>query len=341
MLKRLPPLIAAAILAAAAGGWVAQHGAAAAAGAAPSPAARTEGVPRLGPVFVIVGENTSLRQLTSARAPYLVDRLKPRAAWLSGYRALGNSSSLGNYIEMTSGQSIACERNNASPVNLNTDRPACHQNVDNLFHQLQAAGSSWTEWNESMPNACAFYDDGTAWAGNVYSAHHNPAIYYDNIEGDVYKEDYTAAPNATCRTHVLPMGSTAPNDTSTFDAALAAGRVPRFNYIVPNDCQNGHDPCGTTNPLGQFDQFLAREVPEIQASPAYGPNSLIVIVWDEQGDVTPHDPTVGSVWLGPLVRPGVYPGSWTHASLLRTLEDGFRLPHLAQARTAPLVPIWR
>ena len=128
------------------------------------------------------------------RAPYIAGRLRRHAAWLVGYKALTNSSSLGDYIEMTSGQSIRCERNNSSPVNLNTDKPICHQKVNNIFHQLQVRGTTWKEWNESMPNPCAFVDSGTAWSGDIYSVHHNPAMYYDNIEGARYVEDYNMAP---------------------------------------------------------------------------------------------------------------------------------------------------
>ena len=94
---------------------------------------------------------------------------------------------------MTSGQSIACERNDSNPVNPNTEKSICHQKVDNIFHQLQRRHISWADWQESMPHPCAFYDDGTSWAGDVYGAHHNPAIYYDDIEGNRYVEDFNTA----------------------------------------------------------------------------------------------------------------------------------------------------
>ena len=137
------------------------------------------------------------------------------------------------------------------------------------------------------------------------------------------------------------MGTTGPNDTSAFDTALAGREMPRFNFIVPNDCENGHDPCGTKDAIRQFDDFLAREIPKIEASPSFDTHSAIVITWDEQGDGTPHDNRVGSVWLGPLVRPGTYKGTWSHASMLRTIEDGFSMGHVAHARTAnPIDTIW-
>jgi phosphatidylinositol-3-phosphatase len=245
-----------------------------------------------------------------------------------------HSSSTGDYIEMTSGQSIKCERGDSNPVNPNTDKAICHQKVNNIFNQLQTKGVSWKDWEESMPHACAFYDDGTDWAGDVYGAHHNPAIYYDDIEGDRYAEDFNKKPKAECIHHVVPMGTTAKDNTSSFDRELRKGTVPRFNYIVPNDCENGHDLCGGHNTVRQFDAFVKREVTKIKASPAWNSQSVINVTWDEQGDNSPHDLRVGSIWYGAQINPGVYKGNWTHASLLRTLEDEFGVAHISGAKTA-------
>jgi hypothetical protein len=333
---------AAGVASAGATGGLASAGAAAAhvhdSAAKPAPAASR--------VFVIVGENTSLKQVSRRDAPYLVGVLKPKAAWLVGYRAVPHSSSTGDYIEMTSGQNVKCERNDTNPVNPNTDKPICHQKTNNVFHQLQRQRVTWKDWQESMPNPCAFYDDGTDWAGDVYGAHHNPAIYYDDIEGDRYVEDDNKAPKAVCIHRDVPMGTTASDNTSAFDRELRRGTVPRFNYIVPNDCQNGHDPCDGPNTVhqtvGQFDSFVKHEVTRIVASPAWSSTSVINVTWDEQGDATPHDLKVGSIWYGAQVAPGVYHGHWTHATLLRTVEDEFGVGHLHDAKTVNgLSSIWK
>jgi hypothetical protein len=92
----------------------------------------------------------------------------------------------------------------------------------------------------------------------------------------------------------------------------------------------------------QFDDFLAREIPKIEASPAYGAGSTILITWDEGADkpLDPGNPLL--VALGSNVKAGVVSsGSYDHYSLLRTIEDGFRLPHLAHAKTARPLPIRR
>ena len=299
---------------------------------------RLEGTPPFGHVFVLIGENTSYVDVTAQSAPYLVGTLKPQAAWLTQYSAL-HSGSLANYIGMTSGQFRGCDANDAQPY------PKCHQNIDNLFSQLDAKGISWIEWNESMANPCAFFDEGTDWAFNIYTTHHNPAVYYDNIEGNSYSENFDQAPARECLERVLPAGTTGPNDMSAFEARLASGDLPRFNFVIPNGCEQGHDPCGTDNPIGQFDSFCAREIPQIEASPAFGRDSVIIVTYDEWGDTAPRDDQrVVFAVAGPLVKPGVYDtGPYTHYSFLRLLEDGFALPDYlgAAAQATPITGIWK
>jgi phosphatidylinositol-3-phosphatase len=296
-------------------------------------AGAAQAAPRLNHVFLIVGENTSFAQIASRHAPYLTGTLKPQAAWLTRYASFKKSSSLGQYIALVSGQFTRCEANNDLP-------DKCHQRVSNLFEQLTHKGRSWRDWEESMANACSPLDSGAAWAKNIYSAHHNPALYFTGIQGGKYDE--AIAPAAACRLNDLATGTTGPNDTSALDAALGSGQVGDFNMIVPNDCEDGHDPCGTRDPVRQFDDFLAREIPKIMSSPAFGTDGLIVITWDEGGD-PPNDPGhVLTALIGPGVRPGVYSGAYNHYSLARLLEDGYGLPRLANAKRARAISgVWR
>lgn len=303
-----------------------------AAGAA-LPASAAGSVPRFGHVFLIVGENTSYAQVTARHAPYLSGTLRPRGAALTDYHSFTRSSSLGQYIAMVSGQFTRCEADNALPDH-------CHQRAASLFGQLAATHHSWRDWQESMANACSPIDGGAAWARNIYGAHHNPALYFTPLQGGRFDEAIT--PAAPCRQNDLPMGTTGPDDTSAFDAALAAGDVGDFNLVVPNDCENGHDPCGTRDRVRQFDDFLRREVPRIEASPAFGADGLILVTWDEGGD-PPRDPGhVLTLAVGPLVRPGaVGRARYDHYSLERTLAAGFGVRPLGHARRArAFASIW-
>jgi len=286
------------------------------------PAPASAAVPRFGHTFVIVGENTSYSQVTAARAPYITRTLRPAGAWLSNYHTFTRSSSLGQYIAMVSGQYNHCEANNALPAH-------CQQSRRNLFAQLASSGRTWRDWQESMPAPCYRADAGLPARHNEYGAHHNPALYFTGLR-------------ASCRADSIAMGDTGPKATAAFDAALAAGAVGDFNLVVPNDCENGHDPCGGDR-VRHFDAFLAREIPLIEASPAFGRDGVIIVTWDEGAD-PPKDPGhVGTLVLGPLVRPGVVDRArHDHYGLEHTLAAGFGVAPLANAAHArALSAIWR
>ncbi|MEA2310204.1 MAG: hypothetical protein QOE28_172 [Solirubrobacteraceae bacterium] len=288
----------------------------------PAASASAASVPRFGHVFVIVGENTSYSEVTAAHAPYITGTLRPRGAWLTNHHTFPKSSSLGQYIAMVSGQFTSCEANNQLPAH-------CHQDVPNLFGQLAATGRTWRDWQESMPSPCYRKDAGLPSRHNEYGAHHNPALYFTGLK-------------SSCRANSLPMGGTGAKSTGAFDAALKSGDVGDFNLVVPNDCENGHDPCGG-DPVRHFDAFLKREVPKIEASPAFGSHGVIVVTWDE-GDDPPKDPAhVATLLLGPLVRPGrVDRTRHSHFGLERTLAEGFGVAPVAHAKTArAITSVWR
>jgi phosphatidylinositol-3-phosphatase len=313
-------------------------------GRAATPAASTEGVPAFGHVFTIIGENTELGQVNRTNSPYLIGTIKPSAAWLTSYFAVTHFSEA-NYAAMTSGQYTHCQQFDGSVA-------SCHQDVENIFHQLDTAGVSWKSWMESMPTPCQVTSAGGAKTLNHYAPKHNPATFYDNVEGlgGVWSAD-PAGQSAECKANDIATGGTGPNDMSGFNTALQSGDVARFNYIVPNECEDGHDNCAPQgNGVRQFDNFLANEVPKILASPAFGSDGVLIITYDEgtsnQGPGSSKQFNGGGnvifAALGPLVAPGVYPANANHYSLLRTWQDGFGITsHPAHAADAtPISAIW-
>jgi hypothetical protein len=302
-------------------------------------ATRLEGVPSFGHVFLIVGENTSLSQLNHNDAPYQLGWIKHHSAWLTDYWGISHYST-SNYIAMTSGQFLRCHQLDEKPA-------TCNQNVNNLFHQLDNAGVSWLEWNESMPEPCYLVNAGESKDGNSYRVKHNPAVYYANIEGGDFSG--TQGTSAECLNKVITMGDTSYNDTSAFDDALSHGDVADFNYVVPNQCEDGHDNCKPQgNNILQFDDFLAREIPLIMDSPAWGPSDLIFVVYDEGQEGGPGRAkkfaggNTPFAVIGDPVHPAIYEGFANHYSLLRTLEDGYGISqHLGGAHDAgTLGNIW-
>ena len=137
-----------------------------------------------------------------------------------------------------------------------------------------------------------------------------------------------------------------------FNKDLAKGKLARFNTVIPNGCHDGEANCKPVNKrYTQFDNFLAAEVPKIEASPAFGPNGVIVIVYDEDeraGGIAKKN-GLGSgghvvcAIISPLAQPGSYAQKYYHYSLLRTLEDGFGITtYLGNANeVTPISGIWR
>jgi len=144
--------------------------------------------------------------------------------------------------------------------------------------------------------------------------------------------------------NVIPAGTTGPNDMTAFNTALRDHTASAFNYVVPNMCEDGHDNCTAAgNPITQFDDFLAREVPRIEASPAFGADGVVLITWDEGADPPRNPGHVLLAALGPLVRPGATDAArHDHYGLERTLAEGFGVRPLARARRAAAITgIWR
>ena len=137
-------------------------------------------VPRFNHVFLIIGENTSAREVNSQHTPYLVGTLMPEGGTLTNYQGL-HGGSLSDYIGMTAGHYALCDINDSLPYNFNSGKPKCDDRGPSIFSLLDSANVSWTEWNESMPNPCGFVDVGMDWTYNVYSTHHNPAVYFDDV----------------------------------------------------------------------------------------------------------------------------------------------------------------
>ncbi len=67
--------------------------------------------------------------------------------------------------------------------------------------------------------------------------------------------------------------------------------TPNFSYIAPDACDNGSDtPCmpGAKAGLAQSDVFLKKVIPEIEASPAYKHDGMIVVTFDQAPQTGPN-----------------------------------------------------
>lgn len=226
-----------------------------------------------------------------------------------------------------------------------------------IADQLVAAGLSWKTYQESLPATGAdgvnfsdgFFTDSSNIPGAIagekqsliklYAAKHNPFVYFRNVqEGE--REGLGLE-------RVLGF-----EGAHGLFEDLSSGRVPHFSLIAPNQCNDQHgrgnagpqcdfDPNndGTQNGLNPAliylgDLALRNIVKAIHESPVWheGRNA-IVVVWDE--DDYSVTPTVNKVLLTVDTNYGVQGAKsdkfYTHFSLLKSIEAGFRLPCLNHA----------
>ena len=136
---------------------------------------------------------------------------------------------------------------------------------------------------------------------DTYVAKHNPLPWFDSITGTPDTTGGTIHSSECNTTHLAPVFGA--ND-ALYNDLQSASSTPDLSYIIPNNCSNGHDAIckgnnlsggtsngftnGTikpaTNDTGGTvaeSNFLGTVVPEIEASPAFKQNGMIVVTYDE------------------------------------------------------------
>jgi len=235
------------------------------------------------------------------------------------------SPSLPNYIAMISGDFFGVSVDAESCFNPDHKKPCNGFDAPNLVGQLEEAHIAWEGLFESMPHTGFL---GTRFPDSkLYAQKHNPFVYFKNIALDPIR-----------------LAKLKPFVLGELKAELADPEsASRFIYIVPNQChdQHGTDGCKPEAvTLAAGDAFLAEIVPAIINAPAFTNRSVLFIAWDNSGG---REACCGAsrgggripliaVTKHPLAVRGTTPSD--HYSLLATIEDGFGLPRLANAKGA-------
>ncbi len=256
--------------------------------------------PSIKHVIVIVMENHSYSDVIG-HAPF-VTALSKRCGLATNYHAISHPS-LPNYLAMTSG-SIHGIHTDCSPA-------SCPVRGANVFTQIARHGLRWRAYAESMPTSC---NRGSA---GLYAARHVPAVYYVRARRG-------------CRRHVRALGKVG---SGRLHYALHHGHAPAFMFVTPNLCNDMHS-C----PLKTGDNWLAKWVPMIVASPTYRHgHTAVFIVWDEGGG---NQNQVPLVVVSRYTKAGTAAHRLlTHFSLLRATEHllGMRR-YLGKANSARGLP---
>jgi phosphatidylinositol-3-phosphatase len=275
--------------------------------AAAAPATASAATSRPHVVTIVMENREASAVLGSPDAPY-INRLARRYAVAEASYGVAHPS-LPNYLALTSG----------STHGIASDCTDCQVRARNIVDQLEHAHVSWKAYMEGLPRPC-FKGAGSG----VYAKKHDPFIYYADVAGNARRCGKVVA-------------------LTRLTADLRAGALPRYAFIAPGLCNDGHD-CDTAT----ADRFLSGLVPKLL--PALGPRGFLVVTWDE--GTTGQDccggaagGRIATIVAGPRARRGARMHTPVdHYGVLRTVEDALGLPHLggaADPRSGSLRPLLR
>jgi hypothetical protein len=235
--------------------------------------------------------------------------------------------------------------------------PAANTTGKTIADQLVGWGKSWKSYQESLPvtgadkvnDSDGFFTDDSNIPGAIpgemqtlvklYAVKHNPFVYFQSVQEG--QDPHNSLKNV----------AGFEGEHGLFDD-LGSGHVPHFSFIAPNQCNDQHgrgnagpacdfDPVSNGTLLGlnpalifQGDLRLRTIVKAIHDSPVWQEgHSAIVVLWDENDYSVA--PTTNQVLLTVETNYGVHGVKsnrfYTHFSLLKSLEAGFRLPCLNHA----------
>lgn len=296
-------------------------------------------------IMVIELENEGYETTWGPGSPatYLNHVLRPEGELLADYYAIGHFS-LDNYIAQVSGQSpttttqgdCVSQFADVAPATPAADGQVTGEgcvypsSVETIATQLDAKYppnpvthvASWRAYEEDMGDTAA-RDGGTpdatggtdcahpavggapavvATADDQYATRHDPFVWFHSIIDD----------QALCDANVVPLGTLGTTGKPARSGHLvrdlsSAATTPRFAFVTPNLCDDGHDtPCTGTNSTGTHqgglvgaDDFLKHWMPTILSSPAYRSGSMLVVITFDESDVDPSThPTYADACCG-------------------------------------------
>lgn len=305
-----------------------------------------------------------------SKARYLAGALEKKGELLLRYEAVAHEQ-LANEIALISGQgptaqtAANCQTYSPfSPAGQGPDGQALGSGcvypstIPTVGDQLAAAHLNWKAYIEGIDEpgaaapACAHPPTGgtdPTFGTGTYATFRDPFAYFESVIS-----------SSACASRVVGLSSL------SGDLAKASS-TPSLSYIVPDRCHDaGPTPCAPGAPTGPADAdgFLESVVPKILASKAYSAGGLLVITSDEapsSGEFAdsssccgqpayPNLPAVeghgrgggavGALLLSPYAPAGKTSAEqYNHYSLLRTIEDIFKLGHLGYAGLSAVKPL--
>jgi hypothetical protein len=315
---------------------------------------RDSGNVKLDHAFVIMLENHSEHGVIGdPNAPYMTS-LAATYGQATNYYGVTHPSEP-NYIALMSG----------SNWDTNTDDPANRFDHTNLVDTLEAAGKSWGAYLEAMPSVGYLGDYWPSSSNALYASKHNPFVLFTDVRDNAARlqnvKPYTDLARDLNSRHAPQFVFIAPDQCNDMHGGVYTAVAGHPETPCPYGSTN--DDANDAALKQKADAFVKSAVATITHSRAWTTHSAIFIVADE-GDYTGNtttggwdspagccdspvlpagDPDISATWPGGLYGGGLVPAivvngghprhvvddtPYNHYSLLRTLEDAWRLPEL-------------
>jgi hypothetical protein len=305
--------------------------------------------PAIDHAYVIMEENTDYEDLigNTADAPY-INQLANSYGFAANYYGVTHPSQP-NYVATISGDYFG----------INKDDPTLTFSGTNIVDQLEAKGLTWASYQQGLPSVGFTGPQYPATGSGLYVKKHDPFALFTDVSS-----------SATRLQNIKPVESLATD--------LNSGTAPNFTFIAPDQCHDmhgvappsataynmpwcGYPPNFTLNHalIQQADSYLHTLVTTIMTSKAWTANSAIFVTWDENESSGESSPNRG--YASATGCCGSKPGDgggrvpmivitntpthtvslhpYNHYSLLRTIEDNFGLPCLANACNSAVTPM--
>lgn len=294
--------------------------------------------PTFAHVMVIVMENQSLEDILvkNPAAKYILNTLTPAAGLAMKFYAPKRNSPTA-YFAMSSGFLYTEGDGGGRWAGKCGPTAECSSDDETVYEQLTKTGRSWRIYSEDQIEPCQTTFVDKYWVG------HNPAVWYTRLGPNAY----TKTGDGSCLKHDVALGD--------LSRDIAAGTVPEYTMVVPDNCGNMHDECyPIQDRVMQGNAWLEKVLEQNQIVEggllawARANDTLLVITFDEARLDTDregccpyvtkggggHIPT----WvLGPeskvkqAYRSDVLLSNF---SVLRTVQQNWGLPYLGHAADA-------
>lgn len=274
----------------------------------------TTKVPKPDHIVVVIEENHSFKQIMyPGNAPYF-DTLAEEGALFINSHAVTHPSQP-NYLAFYSGSTQGV----TDDYCLKDSTPFT---TPNLGAELIKAGYTFKGYAETLPSSNFMDCDYQEVPGYDYARKHAPWVNWIGNKENNYPDSISQ-----------PL-TNFPTDYN---------QLPTVSFVIPNEANDMHNIglFGDTASMQRASQWVSDHLSGY-INWAKTHNSLFILTFDEDegDDLNPNQ--IPTIFVGQMVKPGKYNDSIDHYSVLRTIEDMYHLPPIANAKQAKSITnVWK